>query len=105
MPHQPVRTLILLSTVLVCVLTTPAAAYIGPGAGLSAIGALLAVLYAMSDFGAVSILRYDSFTRVIYQSYRLSFERAGAAALGVVLILVMVILILIEGRMRRRADE
>lgn len=67
-------------------------------------GALLAVLYAMSDFGAVSILRYDSFTRVIYQNYRLSFERAGAAALGVVLILVMIILILIEGRMRRRAD-
>jgi iron(III) transport system permease protein len=67
-------------------------------------GALLAMLYAMSDFGAVSILRYDSFTRVIYQNYRLSFERAGAAALGVVLILVMVILIVIEGRMRRRVD-
>lgn len=66
-------------------------------------GALLAALYAMSDFGAVSILRYDSFTRVIYTSYRLSFERAGAAALGVVLIGVMIVLILLEGRVRRRA--
>lgn len=67
-------------------------------------GALLAALYAMSDFGAVSILRYDSFTRVIYTNYRLSFERAGAAALGVVLILVMIVLIVLEGRMRRRAS-
>lgn len=64
-------------------------------------GALLAALYAMSDFGAVSILRFDSFTRVIYQNYRLSFERAGAAALGVVLIAVMIVLIVLEARMRR----
>ncbi len=68
-------------------------------------GALLAALYAMSDFGAVSILRFDSFTRVIYQNYRLSFERAGAAALGVVLIAVMVVMIVLEARMRRRAGH
>src|SRR5690606_21489685 len=68
-------------------------------------GALLAALYAMSDFGAVSILRFDSFTRVIYQNYRLSFERAGAAALAVVLIAVMVVLIVLEARMRRRAGH
>ncbi|MGE4032103.1 MAG: ABC transporter permease [Thermoleophilia bacterium] len=68
----------------------------------AAAGALLAGLYAMSDFGAVAILRYDSFTRVIYANYRLSFERAGAAALGVMLILVMVVLITLEARLRRR---
>ena len=35
-----------------------------------------------SDFGAVSILRFDSFTRVIYTTYRSSFDREGAAALA-----------------------
>ena len=29
-------------------------------------GALLSGLYALSDFGAVSLMRYDTFTRAIY---------------------------------------
>ena len=31
--------------------------------------ALLVALYVLSDFGAVSLMRYDAFTRVIYTSY------------------------------------
>lgn len=65
-------------------------------------GALLAALYALSDFGAVSILRFDSFTRVIYQSYRASFDRTGAAALALLLVLVMAGLLVAEARVRRR---
>lgn len=64
-------------------------------------GALLVALYALADFGAVSILRFDSFTRVIYQSYRASFDRTGAAALAGVLVVVMLILLLVESRIRR----
>ena len=64
-------------------------------------GALLAALYALSDFGAVSILRFDSFTRVIYQSYRASFDRTGAAALAALLVLVMIGLLAAESRVRR----
>ncbi|MCU0258476.1 MAG: ABC transporter permease subunit, partial [Solirubrobacteraceae bacterium] len=64
-------------------------------------GALLAALYALSDFGAVSILRFDSFTRVIYQSYRASFDRTGAAALAALLVVVMAGLLLAEARVRR----
>ena len=64
-------------------------------------GALLAALYALSDFGAVSILRFDSFTRVIYQSYRASFDRTGAAALAALLVLVMIGLLAAEARVRR----
>lgn len=44
MPKRSGHTLILLSAIFVCLLAKPAAAYIGPGAGLSAIGALLALV-------------------------------------------------------------
>lgn len=40
-----------------------------PGAPLRGRGGLLVALYTLSDFGAVSILRYDVFTRVIYAAY------------------------------------
>ncbi len=65
-------------------------------------GALLAVLYTLSDFGAVSILRFDSFTRVIYQSYRASFDRTGAATLAALLVAVMLVLYFAEARIRDR---
>lgn len=65
-------------------------------------GALLVALYTLSEFGAVSILRFDSFTRVIHQSYRASFDRTGAAALAFLLVLLMVGLLVLEARVRRR---
>lgn len=67
-------------------------------------GALLAALYTLSDFGAVSILRFDAFTRVIHQSYRASFDRTGAAALAFLLVLLMIVLLALEARVRRRAS-
>lgn len=54
-------------------------------------GALLVALYVLSEFGAVSIMRYESLTRVIYQSYRASFDRTPAAVLGCVLILIALV--------------
>src|SRR5690606_41576368 len=35
-------------------------------------GSLLVSLYTLSDFGAVSLLRYNSFTRAIFVQYRAS---------------------------------
>lgn len=67
-------------------------------------GAVLVALYALSDFGAVSILRFDSFTRVIHQSYRASFDRTGAAALAFLLVALMVALLAVEARVRRRGS-
>ena len=64
-------------------------------------GGLLVALYVLSDFGAVSILRFDSFTRVIYTTYRSSFEREGAAALACLLVLVTLLVLWLEGRTRR----
>lgn len=68
-------------------------------------GALLAALYTLSDFGAVSILRFDSFTRVIFQSYRASFDRTSAAALAAVLVVLMFVLFFAEARIRARRSD
>lgn len=65
-----------------------------------AAGGLLVSLYVVSDFGAVSLLRFDSFTREIYIAYRSSFDRTAAAALGAVLVLVMLGLLLLSSRLR-----
>lgn len=68
-----------------------------------AAGCLLVGLYVLSDFGAVSLTRYDSFTRVIYQSYRASFDRTPAAILGCLLVLLTAAIVILEGRTRGRA--
>ncbi len=47
-------------------------------------GALLVGLYALSDFGAVSLLRYETFTWAIFLQYE-SFNRELAATLSLVL--------------------
>lgn len=65
-----------------------------------AAGSVLVALYVISDFGAVSILRFDSFTREIYVAYRSSFDRTAAAALGAVLVLAMLALLLVSSRLR-----
>jgi len=65
-------------------------------------GALLACLYAISDFGAVSILRYDTLATAIYSQYRFSFDRSSAAALALLLLALALVLVWAEGRIRRR---
>ncbi|MEG3630736.1 ABC transporter permease [Streptomyces poriticola] len=68
-------------------------------------GGLLVALYVLSDFGAVSLMRYDTFTRGIYTSYRASFDRTPAAALSAVLVLMTVALVAAETRTRGRAGH
>lgn len=65
-------------------------------------GGLLVALYALSDFGAVSLLRYDSFTRAIYVQYRSAFDRTPAAVLALVLVAFTLVLLLVEARARGR---
>jgi len=66
-------------------------------------GALLVALYVLSDFGAVAMLRYDVFTRVIYTSYRSSFDPTPAAILGCLLVVITVVIVWGEHRTRGRA--
>ena len=62
--------------------------------------ALLVALYVLRDFGAVSVMRYDTFTRVIYIQYRSTFDRTSAAVLALVLVALTLGILLLEQRTR-----
>ena len=51
-------------------------------------GAVLVVLYVLGEFGAVAIMRTETLTQAIYESYRASFDRTPAAILGGLLVVV-----------------
>lgn len=53
-----------------------------------AAGALLVGLYVLSDFGTVSLMRFQTFTTVIYEEIGGRFDPPGAAALSSVLVLL-----------------
>ena len=64
-------------------------------------GALLVALYTLSDFGAVTMLRYDTFTRAIYVQYRGALDRGAAAVLGLMLVILTIAVLRGEQRLRR----
>jgi iron(III) transport system permease protein len=66
-------------------------------------GALLVALYALSDFGVVSLMRFDALTRAIYTGYRGLFDRTPAAVLGLVLVALTAAVLIGELRVRGRA--
>ncbi|MBI2861496.1 MAG: iron ABC transporter permease [Chloroflexi bacterium] len=59
-------------------------------------GFLLVGLYVLSDFGAVSLFRYETFTWAIYLQYRAAFDRTAAAALSLVLVVLALGLLSVE---------
>ncbi len=63
-------------------------------------GGLLAALYTLSDFGAVSLLRYETFTWAIYNQYRGSLDRHTAAGLALMLVFAALLLLLGAERFR-----
>ena len=69
----------------------------------AAAGALLVALYVLSDFGSVATMRYDTFTRVIYNDFRNRFDLASAASLSLVLVAVTLSVLWAEARARGRA--
>lgn len=66
-------------------------------------GGLLVALYTMQDFGAVSLLRYDAYTAVIYSQYQLAFDRTLAAASSLVLVAMALVLVAGEAASRGRS--
>ncbi len=65
-----------------------------------AAGALLVALYVLRDFGAVSVMRFNTFTRVIYIQYQSFLSRSLAAALAIPLIVLTLLLVTAEIRLR-----
>jgi iron(III) transport system permease protein len=66
-------------------------------------GSLLAALYTLSDFGAVSLLRYQAFTWAVQASYEGTLNRTGAAVLALVLTALAMLVVAAERVARRRA--
>ena len=62
-------------------------------------GALLTMLYALSDFGAVAFMRFNSFTRVIYIQNTQSFRPARVAMLSLELVLLAILILFIARRL------
>jgi iron(III) transport system permease protein len=66
-------------------------------------GGLLVALYALSDFGVVSLMQYDALTRSIFLQYKSLFDRTPAAVLGLVLVALTAIVLALEARSRQGA--
>jgi len=67
-------------------------------------GGLLVALYVLRDFGAVSVMRYNTFTRVIYLQYKSTFDRSAAAVLSLVLVILTLTLLYFEQRTQTKAQ-
>ncbi|MYD37169.1 MAG: iron ABC transporter permease [Dehalococcoidia bacterium] len=61
-------------------------------------GSLLVALYTISDFGAVSLLRFETFTWAIYVQYTSYVDRTAAAALSIVLVGFAIVIFLATTR-------
>jgi iron(III) transport system permease protein len=66
-------------------------------------GLSLVILYVVSDFGAVSLLRYQTFTYAVYQQITGRYDRAAAAALSLLLVLFALVFLIVERWFRRRS--
>lgn len=68
-----------------------------------AAGGLLVALYTLHDFGAVSLMRFPTFTQGIYLQYRGAFDRTPAAILSLLLVGIAIGVLVLERRARGRA--
>ena len=66
-------------------------------------GALLVGLHLLAEFGALSLLRFPTFTTAIYDQYGSTFNGAAATAMAGVLVLLCLFLLL--GELRLRGDR
>ena len=66
-------------------------------------GLFLAILYVASDFGAVSLLRFQTFTHAVYQQMTGRFDNAAASCLSLVLVVCASVFLFGERWFRRRS--
>ncbi len=68
-----------------------------------AAGGLLVALYSLSDFGAVSLLRYETFTWAIFVQYESALDRTLGAGLSLSLVALALVVVGVELVSRGRA--
>jgi len=68
-------------------------------------GALLAGLYAISDFGAVSLLNVETLTVTIQNMYRASYDRSAAAVISLVLIAFSTLVVLVDEKVKQQTPD
>lgn len=66
-------------------------------------GAMLIALHMLAEFGALSLLRFQTFTTAIFDQYRLAFSNTSAAMLAAVLLVLCFLILAIELGLRGRA--
>lgn len=66
-------------------------------------GLSLVILYVASDFGAVSLLRYQTLTYAVYQQITGRYDHAAAAVLSLLLVLFALVFLVTERWFRRRS--
>jgi iron(III) transport system permease protein len=69
-----------------------------------AAGALLVALYTLSDFGTPAIMRFDTFTRVIFVEYN-AFGTDRAALLSLYLLALVALVLFLESRFRPQQES
>jgi len=67
-----------------------------------AAGALLVLLHVMSDFGVVSLMRYETFSYALYLQYMAAYDRTYAAWLGLFLLGLTAVILVLEARFLKR---
>jgi iron(III) transport system permease protein len=68
-----------------------------------AAGGILIALDVLSEFGAVSMLHYDTLTPLMYIEYTTRFDRSAAAILGLPLIALAALFVLVDSSTRGSA--
>lgn len=64
-------------------------------------GSLIIGLYVLGDFGAVSLMRFETFSYAIYLQYAASYDRIYAAWLALMLLAITVTVLVMEYRLLR----
>ncbi len=65
-----------------------------------AAGLLLTLMETLADFGAVSVLNYNTFTTAIYKAWFSFFSLPAAAQLASILMVIVFVMVLLEQRSR-----
>ncbi|WP_067540890.1 ABC transporter permease [Nocardia crassostreae] len=68
-------------------------------------GGLLVALYVLHDYGAVAMMRYETFTKGIHYAYNAGFDRTSASVISLVLVILALLFAHAESMARGRVTH